>query len=172
MLWWQEQGLGVRPGSDPVSSEQPWMVVDDTCLQRDVGSKPGSQCTVAGSDGCSDCSYSWWQEIIAKASSGRTAQYSNQGRSQGTRRPDSTCGLCLFHTVDLTVSGPETPWVENERIRQAIHPHNSQFQMLNVRSRGTPSIQLQPLWSFIKRCCFVEGRPVPALRRTPGVDAA
>ena len=42
MLWWQEQGLGVRSSSDPVSSEQPWMVVDDTCLQRDVGSKPGS----------------------------------------------------------------------------------------------------------------------------------
>lgn len=42
MLWCQEQGLGVRPSSDPVSSEQPWMVVDDTCLQRDVGSKPGS----------------------------------------------------------------------------------------------------------------------------------
>ena len=43
--------------------------VDDTRMQIDVGSKRGSQCTVGGTDGCSDCSYSWWQQIVEKACS-------------------------------------------------------------------------------------------------------
>lgn len=37
------------------------------------------------------------------------------------------------------------------------------FKILNVRSRGTPSIPVQSLWSLRKRCWFVEGRLFPAV---------
>lgn len=37
------------------------------------------------------------------------------------------------------------------------------FKILNVRSRRTPSIPVQSLWSLRKRCWFVEGRLFPAV---------